>query len=149
MGNERDHAQNTTQSAVPNSVEPFADISGYVGHRRVPRRPVSCRIGVLIGGSYHLANAYEMGENGMMIDSPIELSEKQLIVVAIRVVNVVQGVMLSRVVYKVPANEPGQPIKYGLQFEQIGFDVKRMIRNFVASNRSSENVVDRNEIKAG
>ena len=126
------------QYAGENSIEPFADIAGYVEHRRVPRRPVSCRIGVLISGSYSLANAYELGENGMMIDAPVELKEKQLIVITIRIARVLRGVMLSRVVYVLPPNEPGGATKYGLQFEQIDFDVKRMIRNFVASNRSSD-----------
>lgn len=116
--------------------ESFEDISNYVGRRRVPRRPISCRIGLLIRGQYYMASAYEIGEGGMMIDSPVPLEDKQLVVISVRVAQVLKGVMLSRVMYTLPGTEAGLPVRYGMQFEQIDFEIKRMIRNFVASNSS-------------
>ena len=71
-----------------------------------------------------------------MIDSPVELKGQQMVVISIRVAQTIKGVMLSRVVYILPATADGKPTRYGVQFEQIDFDVKRQIRNFVASNNA-------------
>ncbi len=123
--------------AIRAPVESFTDISNYVGKRRVPRRPISCRVGLLISGTYYIANAYEIGEGGVLFDSPVELKAQQMVVVSIRVAQVIKGVMLSRVVYILPATKDGLPTRYGVQFEQIDFDIKRQIRNFVASNNAA------------
>jgi hypothetical protein len=47
-----------------------------------------------------------------------------------------QGVMLSHVVYILKPKKAGDPVKYGVQFDQVDFEAKRMIRNFVASSRA-------------
>ena len=104
------------------------------GRRRVPRRGIEMRVGLLISGKYHLANAYEIGEGGMLVDSPVPINENQRIVISFRIPGVLYGVILSRIVYILKPKKVGDKIKYGVQFEQLDFDVKRKIRNFVASN---------------
>jgi hypothetical protein len=104
------------------------------GRRRVPRRGIEMRVGLLISGQYHLANAYEIGEGGMLVDSPVPIAENQRIVISFRIPGVLYGVILSRIVYVLKPKKAGDKMKFGVQFEQVDFDIKRKIRNFVASN---------------
>jgi hypothetical protein len=104
------------------------------GRRRVPRRGIDMHVGLLISGTYYLANAYEIGEGGMLVDSPVPIAENQRIVISFRIPGVLYGVILSRTVYILKPKKAGDKMKYGVQFEQVDFDIKRKIRNFVASN---------------
>jgi hypothetical protein len=109
--------------------------------RRVPRRPIFRRIGLLVAGVYNLAHAHEIGEGGMMIESPVPLKEGTRVVISFRIPGVLQGVMLSRVVYVLQPKKAGDPVKYGVQFDKVDFEVKRKIRNYVASNVTAINAV--------
>ena len=108
------------------------------GRRRVPRRPIHRKIGVLVAGEYFLATSYEIGEGGMLIDCPVPLNKDDKVVVTMRVPGLMQGVMLAKVVYSLASQSEFEPQKYGLSFENIEFEVKRQVRNFVAANTGTE-----------
>lgn len=102
--------------------------------RRVPRRVIRQRIGLLAGGKYSAdAFALELGEGGMLISTSLKLQKGQKVVITVRIRGVLQGVMLALVVYPLSAQKNESDSRYGVQFENIDFDVKRKIRNFVAS----------------
>lgn len=102
--------------------------------RRVPRRVIKHKIGVLAAGIYSAdAVALELGEGGMLILTKLKLDKLQKVVISVRIRGVLQGVMLASVMYGI-AGQPGEVgMRYGLQFDSVDFDVKRKIRNFVAS----------------
>jgi hypothetical protein len=104
------------------------------GRRRVPRRPIDRAVGLLVAGQYMLARSYEIGEGGILIDAPIPLEKGTRAVVSFRIPGVLHGVMLGRVVYVVEPKRPGENPRYGFQFDEVAFDVKRKIRNYVASS---------------
>jgi hypothetical protein len=102
--------------------------------RRVPRRVINQKIGLLAAGQYVAhAIALEIGEGGMLIHTDLQLSKGQKIVITVRIRGVMQGVMLTSVVYLLKPKPGEKGHRYGLQFENIDFDIKRKIRNFVAS----------------
>lgn len=107
---------------------------GSAMRRRVPRRAIDCKIGLLAEGKYLIAHGYELGEGGLLISSPTPLRKGQKIVVTIRMPGIVHSVMLSQVVYVLESDKKNGITKYGIQFDQIEFDTKRKIRNFVASS---------------
>ena len=104
------------------------------GRRRVPRRPMRRRIGILVAGEYYLATSYEIGEGGMLVDCSVPLNKDDRLVITIRMPGVMQGVIMSKVVYILQPASKDEPIKYGLVFENVEFELKRQVRNFVAAN---------------
>lgn len=102
--------------------------------RRVPRRAINQSIGLLISGEYFIAKAFEIGEGGMLIESPTPLRDQDLLVITIRIRGVVNGALLAKVIYTRAANSAPEAVRYGISFEKVGFEVKRQIRNFVAAN---------------
>lgn len=101
--------------------------------RKVPRRAIENRIGVLVAGKYFLSWAYDIGEGGMSIASETPLNIQQKIVITFRIPGVLHSVMIATVLYQLPQKSPNQALRYGVQFENVDFEVKRKIRNFVAS----------------
>lgn len=107
--------------------------------RRVPRRAIHARIGLLVHGKYTLSWAHEIGEGGMLISSTETLKPGDRLVITFRIPDVLHGVMLGSIVYVLPekVNINGvEETKYGIQFEKVDFDVKRKIRNYVASSNA-------------
>ena len=101
--------------------------------RRVPRREVSARIGLLHKGQYHLANAHEIGEGGLLVScESLKLRKGDLVVVTLRIPGVIQGVVLGSIIYVTPEG------RYGMSFDKIEFELKRQIRNFVASSTTGK-----------
>ena len=108
-----------------------------VARRRVPRRPINLNIGLLISGQYIITKALEIGEGGMLIESSVLLKKNQFVVMTIRMAGTLQCALLSRVVYIIENQDKAAIGRYGIQFENIEFDLKRKIRNFVASSSGS------------
>lgn len=109
-------------------------ITNTDSRRRFPRRVVSLRVGLLARGIYSAeATALEIGEGGMLLQSFLKIEKNQKVVVTIRVRGVLQGVLLASVIYVSEATKPNELTRFGLHFDDIEFEVKRKIRNFVAS----------------
>ena len=104
-----------------------------IGRRRVPRRTFKAQVGVLLGGEYICQKSYQLGEGGMMIDYPsAKLEEGMQMVLSFFLPN--GGLVIVRgVVRAVVAAKEKTPERYGLEFQNLGFQHKRAIRNFVAA----------------
>ena len=105
---------------------------GLPNKRRVPRRELNARVGVLLGGKYKMARAHEIGEGGMLLSCEEPMKKDDRLVVTFRVPEILSGVILATVIY---VTEDGL---YGLNFDKIEFDVKRKIRNYVASSTATQ-----------
>jgi hypothetical protein len=107
------------------------------GRRRVPRRSFEGKVGVLLAGSYRVERAYQVGEGGMMVSSKDKLTEGGQLVVNFFLPSgaliMVRGVVRS----VIPAKD-GHPMRYGIEFLNVGFQSKREIRNFVAAATSHD-----------
>lgn len=105
--------------------------------RRVPRRSIDARVGVLHKGRYFVCDALEIGEGGMLFACFEHLKKDDRVVVTLRIPDVLQGVAIGSIVYGVYGRREAESNSYGIQFDDIEFDLKRKIRNFVASSSAS------------
>ena len=98
--------------------------------RRVPRRKVELKVGVLVNGTYEIANAFEIGEGGMLIDHQArELEVGQIVLISYSLPRLFQEVIRGTIKFK----SKEEPYKYGIQFQSVDFEIRRKIRNFVAA----------------
>ncbi|MGE0763501.1 MAG: PilZ domain-containing protein [Bdellovibrionales bacterium] len=111
--------------------EPGQDPRMIIRRRRVPRRDFFNRIGLLVRGAYHVSRAVQIGEGGMMINSKTPLAMGQKVVVSFKLPGLPPDVVLACVRYVLPA-ENGQADRYGVEFLNLDFNIKREVRNYVA-----------------
>lgn len=102
-----------------------------VRRRRVPRREFQRRIGVLVKGRYHVSRCVQIGEGGIMIYSADNLSVGQRVVLSFKLPGQAPTVVSAAVRYILP-EQLGIKERYGLEFINLNFEVKREIRNYVA-----------------
>ena len=98
--------------------------------RRVPRRTFEQPVGILARGSYFTGKSLQVGEGGMHLATEFILEMDQLIVVSFQVPN---GSLISvrgKVRY-VKKEQNG--LHVGLHFENLDFQYKRELRNFVSA----------------
>lgn len=95
--------------------------------RRVPRRKIKIRVGVLTAGSYAIADGLELGEGGMLVHSPLPIASEARMVVTFQISG---GSYLSLQAVARYQNSEGS---VGVEFAAIDFSARRAIRNFVAS----------------
>jgi len=100
--------------------------------RRVPRRDFHRRIGLLVKGLYQISRAVQIGEGGMMVYSPTPLVMGQKVVVSFKLSGHPPDVVLACVKYILPA-EKGVAERYGIEFLNLDFNIKRGVRNYVAT----------------
>ena len=104
--------------------------------RRFPRRKFERDIGVLVEGKYSVAKTIEIGEGGLMLalDSlPKDLSQ---IVVTFFVGKGHAGIIRSEVRYTKGIG--GQKCHCGIQFQNLEFKTKRLIRDYISSKSVEE-----------
>lgn len=103
-----------------------------IRRRRVPRRDFLGRVGILVDGQYQMSRALQIGEGGMLLYSTSPLSVNQQLVVTFRVPGHNPDVVRAVVRY-VMAPQAGMRERYGVEFTNLDFKVKRDIRNYVAT----------------
>ncbi len=105
--------------------------------RRVPRRLFYQRAGVLIGGVYHYGFSHQLGEGGLLLEIDLKLENEQRLLVNFHLPD--RGLLVARGVVRYKMKEPKSKsgFAYGVQFDNLDFDIKRHIRNFVASQKTS------------
>ncbi|MCB0361688.1 MAG: PilZ domain-containing protein [Bdellovibrionales bacterium] len=96
--------------------------------RRVPRRAFSRRVGILLKGEYSICKSCEIGEGGMLLESVANMIKGQQILVTFRLQGPTHTVVRGLVRYLHP-----QGTKFGIEFLNLDFQVKRSIRTYVAS----------------
>lgn len=104
-----------------------------MGRRRVPRREFLAPVGILLRGKYAVERCYQVGEGGMMFslnNLKMELGRQVALTFFLPTgfVVMVRGTVRSII----PADEK-YPVRYGVEFLNLGFQSKREIRNFVAA----------------
>lgn len=108
------------------------DLAG-VGRRRVPRRTFEAAVGVLLHGKYSVQRAYQVGEGGMMVSTKAaSLKEGEMLGLSFYL-PAGMLVMVRGMVRSVIPAKGDLPERYGIEFENVGFQQKREIRNFVAA----------------
>ncbi|MGE0529545.1 MAG: PilZ domain-containing protein [Bdellovibrionales bacterium] len=100
--------------------------------RRVPRRDFNTEVGVLAGGEYSVERTFQLGEGGIMVSSQKALQIGRLLVVSFFLNSHLNIVVRAIVRSMLPADNE-HPQRYGLEFQNLEFQYKREIRNFVAS----------------
>jgi hypothetical protein len=108
-------------------------LSADMGRRRTPRREFIAPVGILLNGKYAVERSYQVGEGGMMLslDNLIMEMGRQVAVTFFLPSGYV--VMVRGVVRSVIQADQKFPIRYGIEFVNLGFQSKRAIRNFVAA----------------
>lgn len=102
--------------------------------RRVPRRIYKKPIGLLYKGAYQVGLSHEIGEGGMLIESETELKVEDLVLITFHVPGILNTTCRAEVRYKSPSEER----LYGVEFLNLDFDVKRLIRKYVAQRSMDE-----------
>ena len=118
----------------------MAEDRKYLKKRRVPRRAFRRNIGLLVRGEYFVSEAYELGDGGMMVASPVPLSEGQMVVLSFQVPGMLHIVTRGIVRYH-KKESSSNPECYGVQFVKIDFDAKRRVRSYVALKSTDEDAV--------
>lgn len=110
----------------------------FLKKRRVPRRAYESSIGLLIRGQYTISRAYQIGEGGMMIASPVKLVQGQNVVVTFKLPQVSPTVVRGVVRYELSEEQCQGDYRYGIEFINLGFLEKREVRNYVAEKSMAE-----------
>lgn len=109
--------------------------------RKFPRRRYHAGIGVLSGGKYFMTTGFEIGEGGISFRSPKLLKVGALVIVNFQVPSgefvSVRAEIRNTDNKPVPNKEAGDLV-YGCAFENLRFERKREIRNFVTNRPESE-----------
>jgi len=113
------------------------DDNGYVRKRRVPRRVLERKMGVLAHGHYAISSSHEIGEGGMLISTELSLDEGQRIVVTFTIPGFVEVIVRGIVRYGKINPQTGLK-NYGIQYETLGFQERRKIRSYVAQKSHLE-----------
>lgn len=103
--------------------------------RRVPRRIYTKPIGLLYGGQYQISVSYEIGEGGMLIESQYELEIGNLILITFHIPGMLNTTCRAEIKYK---SSKTDNLVYGVEFKNLDFDVKRLIRKYVAQRSMDE-----------
>jgi len=114
-------------------VNPVSPVTPDAGRRRVPRRSFRAPVGILLKGIYAVERCYQLGEGGMMMDCKDQkLKQGDLLALSFFLPTGLV-VMVRGIVRGVIAAKDTMPERYGIEFQNLGFQYKRAIRNFVAA----------------
>lgn len=106
--------------------------------RRVPRRSFHAGVGCLFHGDYSVVRAQQVGQGGMSIVVGFETKVGERLVVSFRIPNGSLVCVRGIIRYRDQLEKQGH-YGVGLQFENLDFQFKRELRNFVAL-ATNENV---------
>lgn len=106
-----------------------------IKRRRVPRRDFQRLIGVLIKGEFFITDGLQIGEGGMLFLSPQKLTIGQTVVLSFRLPQ--QNFAVLRAVVRYEMDGDKGPWRYGAEFYEVDFLMKRAIRQYVAVTATS------------
>lgn len=113
--------------------------NAHLFRRKFPRRRFKRSVGVLSGGKYFMTTGFEIGEGGLSFRCEKSIRVGALVVLNFQVpegefVSVRAEIRNSEVKPEVQEGE----VIYGCAFENLVFERKREIRNFVTNRPESE-----------
>jgi hypothetical protein len=103
-----------------------------IRRRRVPRREFLHPVGLLVSGNYFMSRALQIGEGGMLIESATPLAMGQRLVLSFKLPGFNPDVVTASVRY-ILKSKIGSGVRYGVEFLNLDFNVKRDVRNYVAT----------------
>ncbi len=110
----------------------------YITRRRVPRREYIRNVGILMRGEYFVSQALELSEGGMLLEMEHTLVVGQKLVITFALPGTSAGVVRGVIRYVLEDKKGGSLKRYGVEFENLDFQSKRDIRNYVASKSEAE-----------
>lgn len=122
-----------SKTTLANTPAEMATRPAISGRRRVPRRTFESNVGILLKGEYKIERAYQVGEGGMMISIAEGKLEEGTNLSLSFFLPAGQLIMVRGVVRNIVPAGQGRPVRYGIEFLNVGFQSKREIRNFVAA----------------
>lgn len=105
--------------------------------RRFPRRNFRRGVGILSGGRYFLGTGAEIGEGGISFKSVEKLVKGASVVVSFQIPDG-QFVSVRAEIRNLDPGSESTEMVYGCAFENIPFERKREIRNFVTNRPETE-----------
>lgn len=119
-------------------------IDELIKKRRFPRRRFRRPVGLLISGNYMMASAEEIGEGGISLNSPMDVTEGQQILVTFIIPGGEPAVVRGEVRFH--ALRAGQnSFRIGIQFMTIGFKQKKKLRDYIAAKTEDEAYAERQQ----
>ncbi len=109
------------------------------GRRRIPRRNFETSMGLLIRGQYEVARTFQISEGGAMVTSTVELKIGDQMVANFFITRYV-SIIVRAIVRSVVPPKDKLPLRYGIEFLDLGFQFKREIRNYVAAATYAESI---------
>lgn len=106
-----------------------------LGRRKLPRRRLGRLVGVLHQGNYFIAESVEIGEGGMGFRCNFELEEKSRVVLSLQLPGSEFIFLTGELLAPIKGKSPNGAIYYALQFIDIHFEQRRLIRNFVTGRK--------------
>ena len=104
--------------------------------RRTPRRVFNRAIGILQGGQYAIQQALQLSEGGMLFMSDFVFAKDAHIVATLVLPGGDTLVVRGQILYSKPAGR--SKLQYGVRFDGVGIQHKRMIRNYVSAKTQAE-----------
>jgi hypothetical protein len=114
--------------------------------RRFPRRLFFRAVGILVGGKYTMESGVEIGEGGLLLESKRDLKIGNNIVVNLFVPKGSFVTVTGQIIYVLAPKEKLPVLKdpaYGIKFNNLTFESKRMIRDYIAEKTFGEAQSDR------
>ncbi len=109
--------------------------SDTIQRRKYPRRKFRRGVSTLCLGAYALVTGFEIGEGGLAFFSEEPLEEGVHLIVNFQIH---EGSFMSvRGIVRNKREEAGRTV-YGVSFENLKFEWRREIRNFVTARTSNE-----------
>ena len=106
-------------------------MADYIAKRRSPRRRFERIVGFLRHGRYHVTEAIEIGEGGIMVIAPEPAATDDRVVLTFSVDGHELVSTRAEVRYEIELAESGKKA-YGLQFQNLDLSYKRYIRRYVS-----------------
>lgn len=116
----------------------MADASSFKGieARRTPRRVFNRAIGLLYAGKYSIQQALQLSEGGMLFVSDSRFANGERFVATVLLPGGHGILFQGEIIYSRPG--PNGSFQYGVKFNGVSINHKRMIRNYVSAKTQAE-----------
>ncbi|MBX2993593.1 MAG: PilZ domain-containing protein [Bdellovibrionaceae bacterium] len=108
----------------------------FTTRRKYPRRKFRRGVGFLCLGEYKVASGFEIGEGGLAFKCEEAMAIGAHVIVSFQIP---EGAFISvRGEVRSKKDEGGSRYMYGVSFENLKFEWRREIRNFVTARTANE-----------
>jgi Tfp pilus assembly protein PilZ len=108
--------------------------------RRFPRRQFRRSVGVLAQGDFNVITGMEIGEGGLLFQSAKDFQVGSEVVLNFFIPGRDFVSVRGQIVYTLPGKTKAGP-SFGIKFQNLPFEGKRMIRDYIAEKTSQEAAV--------